>query len=129
MPLPATEHDTTKTLSVGQRNTAVTVTTTPQSLDTLLNGAVTGRKSLSGRKYLRLNNSHGTNSFFITNNPALMSPTSSNATEVKAGGYRDYLASESFTDNTAVDTASRDGSGFYLLAGTGTITVLVEEAK
>lgn len=119
---------TDMTLGTGVRVTNITVTTTPTSLEDLLNTAVSGRSSMAGRRDLQLKNMDGTNSFYIGESTTQLA-TATNGWPVLAGAIFSASASESFTQNITDLDVSNGGGGFYLACSSGTIAVKVLEAK
>lgn len=121
-------YPTTFTLGTGVRVTNITVTTTPTSLNALLNTAVSGRSSMSGRRSLKLLNMDSSNPFYIVESVA-QGGTPSNGYPVDEGTVFAADASETFTENIGSIDVSNGGGGFYLCCSAGTIAVKVLEAK
>lgn len=117
----------TFTIGTGVKVTTITVTTTPTSLDDLLNTAVTGRSSLTGRRSLVLRNLDGTNAFYILESTT---QTTTDGWNVDAGDDWTSEASETGTSNGySIATSTGGGAGFYLACASGTISVKVLEGK
>jgi hypothetical protein len=113
-------YPTDYTLAGGVRVTTITVTTSPATLDTLLDAAVAGRSSLAGRRVLKLRNTHGSNPVYILES-ASQSITS--GWNIESGQTESFEASETFTGNLFTDC------GFYLACNSGTISVKVWELR
>jgi hypothetical protein len=121
-----TWYPTDRTLATGVRVTNITVTTTPTSLNALLNTAVSGRSSMAGRRSLKLRNRDSTNPFYILESST---QTITNGWNVEAGSEFSADASETFTENIPTIDVADGGGGFFLACASGTIAVKVLEAK
>jgi hypothetical protein len=117
----------TFTIGTGVKVTTITVTTTPTSLNDLLDTAVTGRASLTGRRSLVLRNLDGTNAFYILESST---QTATGGWNIEAGDDWTAEASETATANEyPISASTGGGAGFYLACASGTISVKVLEGK
>lgn len=117
----------TFTIGTGIRVTTITVTTTPTSLDDLLNTAVSGRSSLVGRRSLKLRNLDATAPFYLLESST---QTATAGWNVDAADEFSSEASESATANEyPISESTNGGAGFYLATSSGTVDVLVLEGK
>jgi len=121
-------YPTDYTIGTGVRSTPITITTTPTSLDELLNTAVAGRSSLVGRRSLTIRNLDSTNPFYILESAG---QTVTNGWNVEAGDSFTAQASESATANQyeIANVPVNGGAGFYLACSAGTIAAKVLEVK
>lgn len=123
----STWYATDFTIGTGVRVTPITITTTPTSLDSLLNTAVSGRSSLAGRRSLVIRNLDATNPYYILEST---SQTVTNGWNIEAGLDFTAQASESGTGNEyPISTSTNGGAGFYLACSSGTISAKVLESK
>ena len=117
-------YPTTFTIGTGLRVTTITITTTPSTLDDLLSTAVSGRKSLPGRRSLILRNLDQTDAFYILEST---DQTTTDGWNVEAYEDLPLECSESATANET--TIAEGGGGFYLATASGTVDVKVLEGK
>jgi len=98
------------------------VTTTPSTLDTLLDAAVTGRTLGGATRQVNLQNTGAATIYILEND----SQTVAEGVQLKASGERFYETSPTaWGENAALDTDSISGSYFAVAAGT--VTMVVEE--
>lgn len=108
-------------LRSGVRVTQIQISTTAQSLDTLLAAAVSGRSSMPDRKSIRIRNEDASLSFYILE---ASDQTVTEGWEIAPSEEFSASATPTFTANNSSD------GGFYLaISSGGPITATVLEGK
>jgi len=109
-----------------RRGITVTVTTTPNSLATLLDAASSGREEMPNRRQLNLRNNDASTVVYVLESST---QTVAEGVQIRAGEERGYEMSITGTDNTTLASmAPPDNiSKTFFATSSGTAAMTVEE--